>query len=99
MEKSTVKKRLRSLKEWIGLFLWGSLLDKKMAMVRKEAHDKNDELMLLLFGDYLGIPNPLSYYMLELLPYIAEDLPAWLRRMQNRKMLAADKAGQFDFEG
>ena len=55
--------------------------------------------MLLLFGDYLGIPNPVSYYMMELLPYIATDIPGWERRMMNRQMLIAEKAGQYGFDG
>ena len=56
-------------------------------------------VMLLLFGDYLGIPNPLSYYMIELLPYVAKDIPGWERRMMNREMIMAEKAGQYGFDG
>jgi len=37
-----------------------------VAAIRKEAWDMNDNVMLLLFGDYLGLPNPISYYTLEL---------------------------------
>ena len=62
-------------------------------------YDVNDEVMLLLFGDYLGIPNPLSYYMIELLPYVAKDIPGWERRMMNREMIMAEKAGQYGFDG
>lgn len=80
------------------LFHRGAFTDRNMAVVRKEAYDLNDNLMLLLFGDFLGIPNPASYYMLELLPYVADDLEAWERRMQNRKMILADKVAQFDFD-
>ncbi|NLB84363.1 MAG: hypothetical protein GX791_09000, partial [Synergistaceae bacterium] len=48
--------------------------------------------------DFLGIPNPISYYMLELLPYMADDLVPWERRMQNRKFIIAEKAAQYDFD-
>lgn len=89
---------LVKFKELAFMFVFGTFLDKRMAVVRKEAFDENDDLMLLLFGDYLGIPNPISYYMLELLPYVAEDLVSWERRMQNRKMIVAEKAAQFDFD-
>ena len=83
--------------EFIVLFHHGTFVDKRMAVVRKEAFDINDNLMLLLFGDFLGIPNPISYYTLELLPYMAEELVPWERRMQNRKTIVAEKAGQYDF--
>ncbi len=97
--KESTKKKLAVAWEWISLFFFGASVDKRMGVVRKEAFDMNDEVMLLLFGDYLGIPNPLSYYMMELLPYIAQDLNSWERRMMNRQMLISDKAGQFGFEG
>ena len=93
------KKRLDTAWEWTRLFFYGASFDKRMGVVRKEAHDVNDEVMLLLFGDYLGIPNPLSYYMIELLPYVAKDIPGWERRMMNREMIMAEKAGQYGFDG
>jgi hypothetical protein len=88
------------LKTWrfICLFHQGAFVDRQMAVVRKEAFDINDNLMLLLFGDFLGVPNPMSYYMIELLPYVANDLETWERRMQNRKFIIAEKAAQFDFD-
>ena len=84
--------------EFIVLFHHGTFVDKRMAVVRKEAFDINDNLMLLLFGDFLGITNPMSYYMLELLPYVADDLESWERRIQNRKFIIAEKAAQYDFD-
>jgi hypothetical protein len=66
-------------------------------VIRKEAFDSNDNFIILLFSDLLGIPNPVSYYTLELLPYLAEELEGWERRMQNRKSVIAEKFGQYDF--
>ena len=93
-----LKSTLHNTWEFIVLFHHGTFVDKRMAVVRKEAFDINDNLMLLLFGDYLGVPNPMSYYMLELLPYVANDLEPWERRIQNRKFLIAEKAAQYDFD-
>jgi|Go1ome_4_1110791.scaffolds.fasta_scaffold26097_2 hypothetical protein len=98
MNKS-FKEKLATAWEWISLFFYGSAIDKRMGAVRKEANDMNDELMLLLFGDYLGIPNPVSYYMMEILPYIAQDMEGWQRRMMNRNMILAEKASQYSFDG
>ena len=64
---------------------------------RMEAWDMNDNVMLLLFGDYLGLPNPISYYTLELLPYLAEEMLPWQRRIMNRQSVVAEKAAQYDF--
>ncbi len=89
---------LKKAWEFIILFHRGAFVDKRMAVVRKEAFDINDNLMLLLFGDFLGIPNPMSYYMLELLPYVADDMESWERRIQNRKFIIAEKAAQYDFD-
>lgn len=93
------KRRLAVAWEWIYLFFYGASFDKRLGVVKKEAFDVNDEVLLLLFGDYLGIPNPLSYYMMELLPYVMNDLPGWERRMMNRQMILAEKAGQYGFDG
>ncbi len=93
-----LKSALRNTWKFIVLFHHGTFVDKRMAVVRKEAFDINDNLMILLFGDFLGVPNPMSYYMLELLPYVANDLEPWERRIQNRKFLIAEKAAQYDFD-
>jgi len=96
-----MEKILKTLRKWwevFVLFHHGTFVDKRMAVVRKEAFDINDNLMLLLFGDFLGIPNPVSYYMLELLPYVADELEPWERRIQNRKFIIAEKAAQYDFD-
>jgi hypothetical protein len=79
------------------MFVVASFLEKRASAIRKEAWDMNDNVMLLLFGDFLGLPNPISYYTLELLPYLAEDLLPWQRRIMNRKSVAAEKAAQYDF--
>jgi hypothetical protein len=96
-----VEKIKNTLKKWwrlFALFHQGAFLDRRMAVVRKEAFDINDNLMLLLFGDFIGIPNPMSYYMLELLPLMADELVPWERRIQNRKFILAEKAAQYDFD-
>lgn len=83
--------------EWAWWFVFGTFLEKRSSAIRKEAWDANDNVMLLLFGDYLGLPNPISYYTLELLPYLADDLLPWQRRIMNRQSVVAEKAAQYDF--
>jgi len=91
MEK--IKKVLRAVRE----FLEGAMNVSASHIIRKEACDANDNFILLLFGDLLGIPNPTSYYTLELLPYLADELEGWERRMLMRRSIIAEKIGQFDF--
>lgn len=92
-----LKRSGRTLREWAWWFVIGTFMEKRVAAVRKEAWDMNDNVMLLLFGDYLGLPNPISYYSLELLPYLAEEMIPWQRRIMNRQSVVAEKAAQYDF--
>ncbi|PTD94064.1 hypothetical protein C9439_04475 [archaeon SCG-AAA382B04] len=87
------KDKLEKLK----VFFKSSLEPAQSARV--VAYDEIDAFLLLCFSDALGIPNPYSYYMSELLPYIAEDLPAWENRMVSDRLeglqhLASDKLEQ-----
>ncbi|MDR9770217.1 MULTISPECIES: hypothetical protein [Acetomicrobium] len=72
-------------------------INKTHPMVMKEALDTNDAFMILVFGDLLGIPNPTSYYTLELLPYLADDIERWQQRMAVKGTVLEEKAAQFDF--
>ena len=46
------------------------------------AKRQNDDLfMLLVFSEMLGVPNPASYFTLELQPLLWEDFHAWHKRM------------------
>ncbi|MCP2519972.1 hypothetical protein NLD30_05935 [SCandidatus Aminicenantes bacterium Aminicenantia_JdfR_composite] len=78
-------------------FLEGAFKVKASSIIRKEASDLNDDFMLLLFGDFLGIPNPFSYFALEFLPLFVEELESWEKRISIRKSIVAEKAGQYDF--
>lgn len=45
--------------------------------VAREKRDKEEVFMLLCFSDMIGIPNPVNYYTLELLPYMYEKFHEW----------------------
>ena len=92
-----LKKVIYTIGEYFWWFVFGTFLEKRVSAIRKEAWDMNDNMMLLLFGDYLGLPNPISYYTLEILPYLAEDMLPWQRRIMNRQSVVAEKAAQYDF--
>lgn len=95
-EKYTFKNFMEDFK----LFLGGAtdFNRKSSAMLQKEAHNEMDSFILLCFGDLLGLPIPTSYYTLEILPYIAEDLESWQKRMLDRKSIWEEKMADFDFD-
>ena len=43
----------------------------------KDARDQEDLFLLLCCSDMLGIPNPVNYYTLELLPHMLENFHEW----------------------
>lgn len=43
--------------------------------------DENDFFMLMIFAESLGIENPVSFYTLELYPFVLEDFHEWHKRM------------------
>ncbi len=43
--------------------------------------DENDLFMLMVFAESLGVPNPMTWYTLELQPLLMEDFHAWHQRM------------------
>ena len=47
----------------------------------KARQQEDDLFMMLVLSEALGVPNPASYYTLELLPIVYEDFHAWHRRM------------------
>ena len=50
-------------------------------MLARRRRDEDDLFMLLVFSELMGIPNPASYYTLELLPVLYERFHEWHLRM------------------
>lgn len=84
----------------IGLFFQGAFDFKRKATshIADEADETMDQFFLLCFGDALGVDLPTTYYALELLPYLAEDLEKWQNRMQHKKSIWEEKAGKLDMD-
>ena len=43
--------------------------------------DEEDLFMMLVLSEALGVPNPVSYYTVELLPVVYDRFHDWHRRM------------------
>lgn len=83
-------KFLKSLK----LFFKGVLVDSSTDKLEAKAKSLNDNLLTVVLSERLGMPNPMYYYMVEILPYIAEDLEGWNRRMADRKSVISRVLGE-----
>lgn len=51
------------------------------AEVQREFREQDDLILLLLFSDAMGLPNPATYYTLELYPALLEQFHDWHQRM------------------
>ncbi|SDI20781.1 cory-CC-star protein [Alteribacillus bidgolensis] len=51
------------------------------AEIKREIRDEDDLFLLLCFSELLGLPNPVSYYTLELYPEMVERFHEWHLRM------------------
>lgn len=49
--------------------------------IARAQRDEEDLFMLLVFSESLGVPNPVSFYTLELMPVTYERFHDWHRRM------------------
>lgn len=92
--------KLKTIIENFKLFFQGAsdFNRKSRAILDKEARDEMDNFILLCFADTLGLPIPTTYYALELLPYIAEDLESWQKRIMDRKSIWQEKWGDWDVD-
>lgn len=68
--------------------LYYSLIQlQAVGKIRGEAYEAEDVFYFACFADAFGVPTPVSYYTVELLPYMAEDFEAWERRMWDKRIL------------
>ncbi|MBO2568959.1 DNA helicase [Shewanella algae] len=49
--------------------------------VARTRREQDDLFMLLIFSEMMGVPNPASYYTLELQPLMLEKFHDWHLRM------------------
>ncbi|WP_404402747.1 DNA helicase [Idiomarina seosinensis] len=51
------------------------------AAIARAKRDEDDLFMLLVFSEMMGVPNPATYYTLELQPLMLERFHDWHQRM------------------
>lgn len=50
-------------------------------VIARARRDQDDLFMLFVFSELMGVPNPATYYTLELQPILIERFHAWHVRM------------------
>ena len=78
---------MKKFKEFIRLFFKGAITDNATDKIDAVARTYNDTFLTLVFSDKIGIPNPLYYYYVELLPHLAKEIKGWEARIANRKTI------------
>lgn len=89
-----------TLLENLKLFFKGAfdMKHRSIGHIEAEADETMDQFLLLCFSDLLGIDMPTTYYSLELLPYLSEDLEGWIKRMDSKKSVWESRGAALDMD-
>lgn len=89
-----------SFLENIKLFFEGALDFKGQSIhhIEAEAEETLDQFMMLCYSDLLGIDMPTTYYALELLPYLGDELEDWMKRMDSKKSVWEARGASLDMD-
>ena len=49
--------------------------------IARSKRDEDDLFMLFVFSEMMGVPNPVTFYTLELQPVLLEKFHDWHKRM------------------
>ena len=64
----------------VGFFMEEAYSARYRGAIARARRDEDDLFMLLVFAEMMGLPNPASYYTLELQPLLMERFHDWHRR-------------------
>ncbi|MCD6435950.1 MAG: hypothetical protein J7L15_06135 [Clostridiales bacterium] len=92
--------KLNKLLKDFALFFKGATDAKGKAyeMLQSEVKSEMDNFILICYSDLLGIPLPINYYTLELLPYLVNEIDDWDRRMSGRKSVWQERWAKYDLD-
>ena len=77
MKWPDIKKKLR----WLAYLASEAYNAPYRGTVARAKRDQDDLFMLLIFSEMMGVPNPATYYTLELQPIMLERFHEWHTRM------------------
>ncbi len=71
-----IKKKVR----WVAYWASEAYNAPYRGMVARAKREQDDLFMLLIFSEMMGVPNPATYYTLELQPIMLEKFHEWHKR-------------------
>jgi len=71
----------------LGNIIYGASVYEMARDLHKERSHLEHLFILIVFGDFLGIPILPPYYTLRLLPYVAPNITGWKRSMLRERDL------------
>ena len=77
MSPLEIRRRLARIEELLREFYEG----RHRGALERARREEDDLFMLLVLSESMGIPNPASYYTLELLPVLYDRFHEWHLRM------------------
>jgi hypothetical protein len=83
---------IEGLKKFLRDFFFGIAYLEIEQTVRHEKLARLNLILLLSFGDFLGVPVFPPYYSLRLLPYLVPAMDSWKKRMLRERDLTEIKS-------
>jgi hypothetical protein len=77
----------RTLTKTIAEMIYGASVYEMVRDLNKERSHREHLFILLVFGDFLGVPVLPPYYTLRLLPYAMPHIAGWRRSMLRERDL------------
>jgi len=74
---NALRRRLRAARE----IYEGVYFTPYRRVIQREYLEQRDLFLVLSFSDFLGIPNPVAFYTLELYPELIDQFHEWHVRM------------------
>ncbi len=81
MRSASLKTRFRKFAKAFGEIIYGATVYDWVRELDKERGRLQSIFILIVFGDFLGIPVIPPYYQLRLLPHIVPHISTWKRSM------------------
>ena len=77
----TLPERLQNIARALGDMLYGATVHEMVRDLHKERSHIEHLFILVVFGDFLGVPILPPYYTLRLLPYVVPEIAGWRHSM------------------
>jgi hypothetical protein len=80
-------KLIKTALRTVGEMIYGATIYEMVRDLNKERSHIEHLFILIVFGDFLGIPILPPYYTLKLLPYVVPKITGWKRSMLRERDL------------